>query len=167
MDPVLGHAFSGGGPLNVVLLLLGAGVAFAAVRLRERKPGMAAWAKGFTVFGIALVAAGLVIDASPGPAASSATVRIVRPAAGAEVPAGEPVDVVVEVTNGALALSPDDTNGGHLHLAVDGSVRQMPSSTQARVTLEPGLHELTVEYVDARHRSFQPAVVTSIAVRAI
>jgi hypothetical protein len=167
MDTVLGHAFSGGGPLNVVILLLGAGVAYAGVRLGARKPAMGVWAKGLTVFGIALVAAGLVIDASSGPAASGASVRIVQPSAGAEVPAGEPIDVVVKVANGALALSPEDTRGGHLHLSVDGVVRQMSSSTQARVTLEPGTHELTVEYVDARHVSFQPAVVTSIEVRAV
>ena len=166
MDPVLGHAFSGGGPLNLVLLLLGAGVAYAGVRLRGRRPRAATWAKGLTVLGVALVAAGLVIDASPGPASSNATVRIVRPAAGAEVPAGEPVQVVVEVANGALALSADDTGGGHLHLSVDGLVQQMPYSTQAEVTLEPGAHELTVEYVDARHLSFQPEVVTSIEVTA-
>lgn len=167
MDPVLGHAFSGGGPLNVVLLLLGAFVAYAGVRLRRRKPGMATWAKGLTVFGIALVGVGLVIEASPGPTGSDATVRILRPAAGAEVPAGEPVDVVVEVTSGALALSPDDTNGGHLHLSVDGLIQQMPYSTQAQVTLVPGVHELRVEYVDARHLSFEPEITTTIEVRAV
>lgn len=166
MDPVLGHAFGGGGPLNLVLLLLGAGIAYAGIRLRKRQPRMTAWAKPLTVLGIALVAAGLVIDASPPPTASNAAVRIVRPAGGSEVPAGEPVDVVVEVTGGVLALSPDDTDGGHLHLSVDGLVQQMPYATQAQVTLEPGVHELTVEYVDARHLSFQPRIATSIEVRA-
>jgi hypothetical protein len=167
VQPPLAHVLSGGGPLNVVLLLVGGCVAVAGVQLRERKPSVASLGKVLTVLGIVAFGLGLVIDASPGPAASNATVRIVQSSAGAEVPAGRPIDLSVDLENGSIALSPNDTSGGHLHLYVDGQLRQMPYSTEAEVTLDPGTHEIRVEYVDFRHLSFTPEVSTAIQVRAV
>jgi hypothetical protein len=166
VDPLFAHLLSGGGPLNVVLLLLGACVAFAGVRLRAWKPRAASWGRVLTVLGIAVFGLGLVIDASPGPTASNATVRILQPSPGEEVPAGRPFDVAVELENGEIALSPNDTSGGHLHLYVDGQLQQMPHSTEAHITLEPGVHEIRVEYVDHEHLSFAPEVATTIEVTA-
>ncbi len=166
MKPILAHVLSGGGPLNVVLLLLGACLALAGVRLRERKQSAGTLGRVLTVLGIALFGLGLVVDASPGPTASNAAVRIVRPRSGDEVPAGQPVEVEVQLENGTIALSPSDTNGGHLHLYVDGKLQQMPYSTDARITLDPGTHEIRVEYVDFRHLSFSPEVGTTIEVTA-
>ena len=163
---MLAHVLSGGGPLNVLLLLVGALTAVAGVRLRERKPSAASAGKLLTVLGIAAFGLGLVIDAGPATTPSNATVRIVRPSAGAEVPADRPIDVEVDVENGSLALSANDTSGGHLHLFVDGQVRQMPYTTDAEITLEPGTHEIRVEYVDFRHISFTPEVSTTIEVTA-
>ena len=118
------------------------------------------------VLGIALFGLGLVVDASPGPTSSNASVRIITPGSGDEVRAGQPVDVEVELDNATIALSPSDTSGGHLHLYVDGQLRQMPYSTDARITLDPGPHEIRVEFVDFRHLSFSPEVATTIAVTA-
>lgn len=166
LHPRLAHVLSGGGPLNVVLLLLGGCAVVAGVQLRERKPSAASLGKLLTVLGIAAFGLGLVIDASPGPTASNATVRIIGPSAGAEVPADRPIDLAVELEDGSLALSANDTSGGHLHLYVDGQLRQMPYSTEAEITLEPGTHEIRVEYVDFRHMSYVPEVSTTIRVTA-
>ena len=118
------------------------------------------------VLGIAAFGLGLVIDASPDPTASNATVQILQPSPGEEVPAGRPIDVAVELTNGSLALSPNDTSGGHLHLSVDGQLQQMPYTTEAQITLQPGVHQIRVEYVDYQHLSFSPEVTTTIDVTA-
>jgi hypothetical protein len=167
LHPVLGHVLSGGGPLNVMLMLLGGVIVVTGMRLRDRNPGAAAWGRGVTVIGIALFGLGLVVDAGPGPSASNASVVIVEPSAGEEVPAGRPVEIVVDLRNASIALSPSDPNGGHLHLYVDGQLQQMPYSTDARVTLQPGSHELRVEYVDFRHVSFSPEISTTIEVEAV
>jgi hypothetical protein len=166
LHPELAHVLSGGGPLNVVLLLAGGLTAVAGVRLRERRPSAASAGKLLTVIGIAAFGLGLVIDAGPAPTASNATVRIIRPSAGAVVPTDRPVDVEVDVENGSLALTANDTSGGHLHLFVDGQVRQMPYTTEAEITLTPGTHEIRIEYVDYRHLSFTPEVSTTIEVTA-
>jgi hypothetical protein len=152
--------------LNVVLLAVGACVALGGMALRNRKPAAAAWGKGLAVLGVVLLGLGLVIDASPGPTASDATVRIIEPSPGTEVAAGQPTEVAVELRNGTIALSPSDASGGHLHLYVDGQLQQMPYSTETKVTLEPGRHELRVEYVNAQHLSFSPEVATRIEVTA-
>jgi hypothetical protein len=166
VEPILAHVLSGGGPLNVVLLLAGAALAVGGIRLKDRRPTAGTWSRVLLWLGVALFAVGLVLDAGPAPTASRAVVRFVAPADRAEVPADAPVPVVVEVRNGVLALSADDTNGGHLHLFVDGQVRRMPYANRTEVSLPRGRHELTVEYVDARHASFSPAVSATIQVTA-
>jgi hypothetical protein len=163
---MLAHVLSGGGPLNVVLLLVGACLVVAGIRLRDRKPDAATWGSALTWVGIGLFVVGLVIDASPGTTSSNATVRILEPADGAQIAAGRPVQVAVDVENGTIALSPSDPDGGHLHLSVDGKLRRMPYSTEAELTLAPGRHEIRVEYVDARHLSFSPEIATTIEVTA-
>jgi hypothetical protein len=66
-------------------------------------------------------------------------------------------------TPGHLA---QDTEGGHLHLYVDRKLQQMPYSNEATVTVEAGRHELTVEYVDARHVSYNPPIDDTVVVTA-
>ncbi|HEX2240145.1 MAG TPA: DUF4399 domain-containing protein [Actinomycetota bacterium] len=100
------------------------------------------------------------------PSTTSAVVTIVSPTDGATVPAGRPVDVTVELANAPLARSATSQAGGHLHLYVDGQLQQMPYSLTAEIELEPGSHELTVEYVDAQHVSFDPPVQTTVSVTA-
>jgi hypothetical protein len=166
VDQILAHVLSGGGPLNVVLLLAGAAFAVGGIRLRDRRPTAGAWGRVLLWSGIALFALGLVLDAGSAPTSSRAVVRFVEPKDGAEVTADAPVPVVVEVRNGVLALSADDPRGGHLHLFVDGEVRRMPYADRTEVRLPPGEHELTVEYVDARHTSFSPRVSATVRVTA-
>jgi hypothetical protein len=166
VHPPLAHVLSGGGPLNVVLLLLGLCVGLVGIGVRNRRPTAAGWGRMLTVVGVALFGLGLVVDASPSSTASNAIVDIVEPRPGQEVPAGRSVEVVVELENAAIALSPSDTSGGHLHLYVDGQLQQMPYSLDARVTLDQGRHELRVEYVDFRHVSFSPEVTTTVEVTA-
>ncbi len=165
-QPMIAHVLNGGGPLNVALLLLGACFAYGGVRLRERKPNAMTVGRVITYSGIALIGLGLVIDSSPRPTASNATVRIVQPRDGEEVPAGQPIAVAVDLKGASIALSPNDTSGGHLHLYVDGQLQQMPYSTEAQITLDPGTHDIRVEYVDFRHLSFSPEVATVIEVTA-
>jgi hypothetical protein len=166
VDPPLAHVLSGGGPLNVVLLLLGLCVGLVGIGIRDRRPTAAAWGRMLAAVGVVLFGLGLVLDASPGPTASNAIVNIAEPQAGQEVPSGQPVEVVVELENAAIALSPSDTSGGHLHLYVDGQLQQMPYSLDARIRLNRGRHEIRVEYVDFRHVSFSPEVSTTIEVTA-
>ncbi|MGH2679734.1 MAG: DUF4399 domain-containing protein [Actinomycetota bacterium] len=165
--PLLAHVLNGGGPLNVLLLLLGGSLAILGARVRARVMGPRALGGVATAVGIGLFVLGLVLDTGPPRSSSQARVRIVEPRAGEEVTAQQPVGVSVELEGGQLAVSPSDTTGGHLHLYVDGMLRQMlPSSTETQVTLDPGRHTLTVEYVDSRHVSFDPEVTTTTHVRA-
>jgi hypothetical protein len=42
----------------------------------------------------------------------------------------------------------------------------MPYSTEAEIILDPGTHEIRVEYVDFRHVSYAPEVSATIQVTA-
>jgi hypothetical protein len=92
-------------------------------------------------------------------------VSFASPQDGATVPANEPFEVEIDLEGGELAASASDA-GGHLHIFADGSVLSMPSTTTAEVTLEPGEHELKVEYVDIQHASYDPPVQETITVTA-
>jgi hypothetical protein len=152
--PPIAHVLSGGGPLNVVLLVLGLCVGLVGIGVRNRRPTATGWGRMLTVVGVALFGLGLVVDAGPGPTASNAIVNVVQPRGRSRGPwrsagrggcrAGERGD----------RASTSDTSGGHLHLYVDGQLQQMPYSLDARIRLDPGRHEIRVEYV--RHVSFSP-----------
>jgi hypothetical protein len=177
--PVLahpGHAAANGNVWPVVLLVVAAALlagGLAVLVRRGVKP--AAWALLGVGVGIGLL--GFAVDGGEGDGGdaeisalqidpSAVELSIVEPAPGATVPAGEPITVQVAIEGGSLATSAEDTTGGHLHLAVDGSLVQMQYADQAEVTLEPGRHTLTVEYVDNLHVRFEPAVEQTIEVRA-
>ena len=148
----------------MILVVLGAllVVAGLVVNARLRRP-WAAWTG---------LAAGLVLAAIGGAQLagnsepSGVMVAIVTPAEGVTVAAGEPVTLEVNVDGGEVATSETDTTGGHLHLYVDGRLQAMEYTTTTTVTLEPGEHTIRVEFVDARHVSFNPEVATSITVTA-
>ena len=164
MLALLAHAGHGGSP-NFPFLI-GAGVALVVGVI----VGTAKWAKpwmSWTSLGAAVVLGALSMAISPShPAAGGVGIRLLDPPPDAVVQAGEPVTVTVAVDNASVALSPTDTESGHVHLYVDGEVEQMPYSTQATIELEPGRHEIEVEYVDALHVSFEPRVVDSVTVTA-
>ena len=147
-------------------LLIGAGIAFvAAFALRALKPELGGLAWVAFGAGVALAAAAFVLPAVVG-TDSDVTVSIVAPRDGAVVPAGRPLEIEADLVGADVATSATDTSGGHLHLYVDGKLRSMPYSTTAEVELDPGRHELTVEFVDLEHISFDPPVTATVEVEA-
>jgi len=68
--------------------------------------------------------------------------------------------------DGPLAMGPADRSGGHLHLFVDGEVQPMTYADRSELTVVPGRHRITVEYVDSRHRSYEPPVEETVVVVA-
>ena len=169
--PALAHIGGGGeqgaSVWNFVLLAAGISLAGGGLALRARGAPARTVSSVLVVAGLALALVGLVSDIGGGTGARpEATVTVVAPGAGASVPAGQPVTVTAALEGARLATSPQDTEGGHLHLYVDRKLQQMPYSNEATVTLEPGRHELTVEYVDARHVSYDPPVDDTVEVTA-
>jgi len=162
-EPALANGAHGGTGPSSLLIAAGAvlvvGGIWSAVRRQAGPMGWLAAAVGAGVVVLAFVLAA-------GPAAPNADVIITRPVAGAEVPAGEPVQVKVQLFGGDIATSPTDQSGGHLHLYVDGDLQQMPYSTTVEVELAPGKHSLRVEYVDHQHLSFDPEIDATIDVVA-
>jgi hypothetical protein len=103
------------------------------------------------------------------PVASTATIRIVSPADGDEVPSGELLPIEVAVDGGEITtdMATDDPTMGHLHVFVDGQLVAMPRGDAAEVEFpEPGTYELTVEFTRADHRSFDPKVLSTVEVTA-
>ena len=165
--PALAHTIGGSGGVEIELLVVGAGVIAFGFGLRSsgsarRWMPYAVMALGAVTLGASLVVPRLTRDAGQ----SFAEVSIVRPEPGARVAAGRPVPIEVEVANAPVADSPSSRSGGHLHLFVDGRLEQMPYGTDLEVELAPGTHEITVEYVDFEHVSFEPRVEASVQVTA-
>lgn len=148
------------------LLIGGALVIVSAILLRS-SPSSRGVPIGIGVLGVALIAGAFALPRLGGDEhRPDARLRIVAPEADARVPAGEPIEVEVALGNAPLARTPNSEDGGHLHLYVDGQLQQMPYSKTAEVTLDAGRHELTVEYVDARHVSYDPPIQRSVEVIA-
>lgn len=158
---------NGGDQLNVTLVIAGAvltgiGIVLWALKKGGRWAAPAVAAAGVIVLSLGFIAPSLGGDG----AGSDAVVSIVEPANGARVDAASPVTVRVALQNGSIATSPTDTEGGHLHLYVDGQLQQMPYSTEAQIQVTPGPHQLRVEFVDSRHVPFDPPVDTTITLTA-
>jgi hypothetical protein len=148
--------------VQTVLFVLAGAALVVAFALRSLKPDKAGAAWGAFGAGVVLAVAAFIAPQIGG--GSDVSLRIVSPKDGASVPA-DGVDVQVEVTGGELASSAADS-GGHIHVYVDGSVTSMPYGDRAMVKLEPGEHELAVEYVDAAHTRLDPPVRDTIEVTA-
>ena len=147
-----------------IALLIAAGVAFVgAFVFRSIKPDKIGPPWALFIAGAILVVLGLLVPRLGG--GTDAEVGFASLRDGATVPANEPFDIEIDLEGGELATS-NSSSGGHLHIYVDGSVVSMPSTTTAEVTLEPGEHELRVEYVDFQHASFDPPVQETISVTA-
>lgn len=122
---------------------------------------------GLMGIGVLFFGAALTVPRLGGePSESNAVVSIARPRPGSRVPAGKPVQIQVEVAHDRVARSPTDASGGHLHLFVDDELHNMQYSTEAKVKLNQGAHEIRVEFVDFRHVSFDPRVEDVIEVEA-
>jgi hypothetical protein len=145
-------------------LLIAGGLAFVgAFVFRSVKPDKIGPPWALFIAGAILIALAFIVPSLGG--GTDAEVGFAFPQDGATLPANEPLDVEIDLTGGELASSASD-GGGHLHIFVDGSVISMPSTTTAEVTLEPGEHELRVEYVDIGHASYDPPIQETITVTA-
>jgi len=145
-------------------LFVAAGIAFiAAFVFRSMKPDRIGppWA----LFGLGAVLVVVALLAPRIGGGADPTVSFAAPADGSTVPAGEPFQVEIALEGGDLATSNSDA-GGHLHIYSNDSVISMPSTTTTEIELEPGRHELEVEYVDVGHASFDPPVEATIEVVA-
>lgn len=165
MTSLLAHGGGGSGGGWAVPALL-AGVALVAAGLSRRsREGTKEWTVwSLVALGVVVAVGGILVSANTGKRAD-VHLAVVEPAGGTTVPADTPVKVRVTV-DGELATGPEDRTGGHLHVAVDGKLEQMPYGTDLEVRLPPGPHTVTVEYVDNRHVSYKPKVEQSIALTA-
>jgi hypothetical protein len=166
--PAYAHAVGSGAGVEIELLLVAVAVLFLGFRLRSAanaKPA-APWVAIGAGVALAILAFALP-QVTQSSKSSDASLRIVSPTDGAELAAGKPVAIEVDVRGGTVATSPTDTGKGHLHIYVDGELQQMPFSTSAEVRLPAGEHDITVEYVDADHVSFDPSVQASVTVEVV
>ena len=150
--------------MQIALWVAAGAVFLAAFVFRSVKPDKVAPAWGLFAAGALLAVAALVVPKMTG--GSDVKVAFETPKDGDTVPAGKPTEIQIDLTGGELATSATDTNGGHLHVFVDGSVISMPYGDSSEVTLEPGEHELKVEYVDLEHASYDPPIQETITVTA-
>jgi hypothetical protein len=165
--PAYAHAVGPGGGVDIELLLVAGAAVFFGFKLRstgQAKPAASWIAIGV---GVALAVAAVVVPQGSNPSApSDASILIVTPADGDTVAADKAIRVEVALTGVSIATSPSDTTKGHIHVYVDGTLEQMPYTTQPKVKLSPGEHEITIEYVDAQHISYNPPLQTSVKVVA-
>lgn len=160
------HAGEAGGVHLEYLLVGGALVVLSVIFFVQRsvKPvvSILLFLGGFALAGGAFALGG------GDPVSTDASLRIVAPEDGATVPASEPVTVEVELTGGTLSVETEseDPNLGHYHVFVDGDLVAMPVSDVVEVELEPGEHEIEVEFTQADHTSYDPPVSDTVTVAA-
>ncbi len=163
------HTASSSGP-NTEILLLGIGMIVLAAVFFFQKSASRRASVVLLVLGAAAVTGAFTLASSPGDGSSGdhhdVALSIASPADGATVDASAPVPFEIEIEGATLAAESNDEDAGHLHVYVDGSVVDMPSSLDPEVDLAPGEHEVEVEYVDSEHRALDPPVTDSIEVTA-
>lgn len=168
---LLAHFFDGSQPdvellVFGVLCLLLAIVLFFQKNVKRQIPPILVLVAGSLI--TAAVALGGPPETEISARPSDLSLEIISPTDGAEVAAGEEVMISVDIGGGTLVSdsSSDDPSAGHLHIFVDGSLVAMPTSADAPVQLDPGVHELMVEFTKADHSSFVPRVLDRIEVEA-
>lgn len=164
---VLAHAGGGAGGVHVEFLVISVALVVFAVVLYFRENVKTSSSVILVVVGLGL-GAGAFVFSSGGTDVSNVSMSIVSPDDGATVPAGEPIDVEVELQG--ATTEPTSATGdeitGHIHVFVDGQLLQMPTSTSTEIELEPGEHALAVEFVGDDHVSFEPRIVEAVEVTA-
>lgn len=165
----LAHTLGTNGPEVELLILAGAMLVLGIVFFFQRsvKPMVPL----ILVLGAFVLAGGAFIfksDDTTQAASIDATITIVSPEAGAEVPANEPFPLRVELGNASLTTANQsaDPSEGHLHVYVDDELIAMPTDATPEVELEPGSHVITVEFTQADHRSFEPRILDKVEVTA-
>jgi hypothetical protein len=173
---VLAHrSLPGPAPFVATGLFLVAMVAgYGAWRLFTDQPDSArlATAIGLAVVASACAVAGttlpLFLGARPSFArpSTSARLSILTPRPG-EVIRGDPASIDVQLQLEAGKVVPLSSfrlvpNEGHIHLYLDGALVSMTSGLAARITADPGSHELRAEFVAVDHAPFQPRVIATV-----
>lgn len=171
---LLAHTFGNSGPDVELLLFAAAMFALAVVFFFQKtvKP-MVPVVLLLMAFGMGAGAFALggadSEDPAGAPVSSPATISIVSPADGGEVPAGEMVAVEVAVDGGEVTMdaTTEDPTKGHLHVFLDGQLVSMPMGDDVQIEFpEPGTYELTVEFTRTDHASFDPPVDDTIEITA-
>lgn len=161
--PALAHTATSGGP-NTEILLLGVGMIVLGVVFFVQKSASRRASVVLLVLGAAAITGAFTFTGSSGDEHhDDVVVEITSPRDGATVEAGT-VSLEVAVTGAELASEAED--GGHLHVLVDGETVGMPDSADLEVELDPGEHEIEVEYVGSDHASLDPPVTDSVTVTA-
>jgi hypothetical protein len=174
--PNLAHTLGAGGP-DIEMLLLAVALLFLGVTFFVQKTTKPAVPVVLLVGALGVGAGAFALGGSAGDHSDSAgvvgapegiSIRITAPTDSDTVPAGESVEVTVELTGADLtdATTSEDPTEGHLHIFVDGTVISMPSTTTNEVELDRGDHTITVEFTTADHRSFDPRIQDEINVTA-
>lgn len=166
---VSAHTAGAGGPEIELLILAGAMLVLGVVLFFQKsvKP-IVSLVLVLGAFAVGGGAFAFTSDDSTQTATIEATISIVDPVEGATVPANEPVPVEIDLQGGTLTAESrsDDATEGHLHVYVDGELISMPVSDAPEVELEPGSHEITVEFTQADHRSYEPRILDTVEVTA-
>lgn len=162
---LLAHAGSAGG-IHLETLIIAIALIVLAVVLYFNKNVKTSGSVVLLVLGLAMGAATFVF--APGPTdVSGVSMAIMSPDDGADVPAGEPIDVEVALQGATTQpTATGDEVVGHIHVFVDGQLLQMPNDTSTELELEPGDHTLAIEFVGDDHRSFEPKVIEQVEVTA-
>ena len=173
----LAHTFGTGGP-DIEMMLLAVALLFLGVTFFIQKSTKPAVPVLLLVGALGVGAGAFAVGASSTDdhsnsagvvgAPQGVAVSITSPADGDTVPAGETVELTVELTGAELIAETesDDPTQGHLHIFIDGTLTSMPSTTTNEVELEPGDHTIAVEFTTANHRSFDPRIQDAIRVTA-
>lgn len=165
----LTHTIGSGGPEIELLVMAGAVLVLGVVFFFQKtvKP-MVPLILVLAAFALAGGAFMFKSDPTTESATIEATVTIASPEAGDVVPANEPVALEVDLEGGELTAENEaaDPSKGHLHVYVDGQLVSMPSTATPEVELEPGDHEITVEFTQADHRSYEPRILDRVQVTA-
>ena len=163
--PVFAHTATSSGP-NTEILLLGAGMIVLALVFFFQKTASRQASLVLGVLGlVAVTGAFTFAGGSGGDAHHDASIAIASPEDGATVDAGA-LPVEIELTGAELAGESDSEDAGHVHVYVDGEVVDMPGTLDVEIDLEPGEHELGVEFVDADHAALDPPVTDSVTITA-
>lgn len=162
----LAHALDQSGP-HIEVLIVAGGFFLLGVIFFIQKSVKPVVSVGLVALAIALGTGAFTLGTYP-PAAEGRRVVIREPKPGDVVDARERLRLDIALIGGELASRPNATDGGHLHVLVDGAVVEFAGvTTTPRIEpLGQGEHTLQVEYVDSQHLSFKPKVTDTIEIRA-
>jgi hypothetical protein len=164
--PAFAHTATSSGP-NTEILLLGAGMIVLAGVFFFQKTASRRASLVLAVLGVVAITGAFTVakKSSGGDHHDDVAIAIVSPEDGGTVEAGT-VPIEVDLTGAELASESTSEDAGHLHVYVDGSEPDMLSSSTVEVELEPGEHEVEVEYVGADHAALDPPVTDAVTITA-